>query len=97
MRPSEALVKHRDEVLAILARYPVSNPRVFGSVARGEDTEGSDLDLMVEPVTGVTTLVDLGLLREELVRVLGKEVDLTTDGSFNPRSARRIQRDLIAL
>jgi len=97
MRPSEALAKHRDEVLAIIAKYPVSNPRVFGSVARGEDTEGSDLDLMVEPVSGVTTLVDLGLLREELVTVLGKEVDLMTDGGFNPRSARRVQRDLVAL
>jgi uncharacterized protein len=44
MRPSEALAKHRDEVLRI-ARYPVSNPRIFGSTARGEDTEESDLDI----------------------------------------------------
>ena len=37
MRPSEALERHRDEVLEILARYPVSNPRVFGSVPRLTD------------------------------------------------------------
>lgn len=49
MRPSEALAKHRDEVLAIIARHAVSNPRVFGSVARGEDEEGSDLDMLVHP------------------------------------------------
>ena len=47
MRPSEALAKYRDEVLAIIARYPVTNPRVFGSTARGEDVEGSDLDILV--------------------------------------------------
>jgi predicted nucleotidyltransferase len=48
MKPSEALAKNRDKVLEILARYPVKNPMVFGSVARGEDTEDSDLDLLVE-------------------------------------------------
>ncbi|HEV7416015.1 MAG TPA: nucleotidyltransferase domain-containing protein [Tianweitania sediminis] len=61
MRPSEALAKHRDEGIAILAKYPVSNPRVFGSVARGEDTEGSDLDILVEAIPDVAILVDLGL------------------------------------
>lgn len=48
MRPSEALAKHRDKVLEIIARYPVSNPRIFGSVARGEDVEGFDVDLLVD-------------------------------------------------
>lgn len=97
MRPSEALAKHRDEVLAILAKYPVSNPRVFGSVARGEDTEASDLDLLVEPVSGVTTLVDLGLLQEELVEVLGTAVDIITAGGLGQRAAGRVQQDLVAL
>jgi hypothetical protein len=36
-------------VRAVIARYPVANPRIFGSVARGEDEEGSDLDLLVDP------------------------------------------------
>ena len=48
MRPSEALAKHRNAIVEILGRYPVSNPRVFGSVARGEDTEESDLDIIVQ-------------------------------------------------
>ncbi|WP_206064858.1 nucleotidyltransferase family protein [Nitratireductor mangrovi] len=42
MRPSEALARHRDEALAIIAKYPVANPRLFGSTARGEDRPGSD-------------------------------------------------------
>lgn len=48
MRPPEAPARNRDTMPAILARYPVSSPRVFGCVARGEDGEDSDLDLMVE-------------------------------------------------
>lgn len=97
MRPSEALAKHRDEVLAIIARYPVSNPRVFGSVARGEDMEGSDLDILVEPKFGVTTFVHLDLLQDELSMLLGNVVDLTTPGGLKETVARRIEGELAIL
>ena len=56
MRPSEAIAGRLDEVRAIIARYPVRNPRVFGSVARGEDDERSDLDLLVDPLEKATSL-----------------------------------------
>lgn len=92
MRPSEALAKHRDEVLAILAKYPVSNPRVFGSVARGEDVEGSDLDLLVKPAPG-TTYFDLARLAGELNILLGCEVDLGEEDVVRPHAARNILRD----
>ncbi len=45
MRPSIALKNKREEVLEIISRYTVANPRVFGSVLHGTDTEGSDLDI----------------------------------------------------
>ena len=77
MRPSEALAKHRDEVLAIIARYPVTNPRVFGSVARGEDVEGSDIDLVVEK-SGALTFFDLFELEERLRELLGVPVEVFT-------------------
>lgn len=77
MRPSEALAKHRDEVLAIIARYPVTNPRVFGSVARGEDVEGSDIDLVVEKL-GALTFFDLFELEELLRELLGVPVEVFT-------------------
>lgn len=48
MRPSEALARNRDRVLEVISRYPVANPRIFGSVARGEDVEGSDVDILVD-------------------------------------------------
>lgn len=97
MRPSEALARHRDEVLRIIARYPVSNPRIFGSTARGEDTEDSDLDLLVDPEFGVTTFVHLGELEAELRRVLGVGVDVVTPGGLLDTVAKRIQPELSAL
>lgn len=97
MRPSEALAKHRDEVLAIIARYPVSNPRVFGSVARGEDREGSDLDILVEPQADITTYAHLIELENELKAVLRAEVDVVTPGGLSQRMAQRVNQDLRGL
>ncbi|GHD08392.1 nucleotidyltransferase family protein [Tianweitania populi] len=91
MRPSEALAKHRDEVLAILAKYPVSNPRVFGSVARGEDTEASDLDLVVQ-IAGVMTLFDMAQLGEDLAEQIGAPVDVHSEKDFSERVLRRLER-----
>lgn len=92
MRPSEALAIHRDEVLAIIARYPVANPRVFGSVARGEDVEGSDLDLLVEPKARLSYF-DLASLAFEIEQALGCKVDLGETDSVRPHAARSIFAD----
>ena len=54
MRPSEILAAKADQIREVIARYPVRNPRVFGSAARGDDTEGSDLDLLVDPLDRTT-------------------------------------------
>ena len=97
MRPSEALALHRDEVLRIIARYPVSNPRVFGSVARGEDVEGSDLDIWVEPIFGATTYVHIGHLETDLKDLLGLSVDVVTPGGLRKPVSGRIQQELRAL
>ena len=92
MRPSEALAKHRDEVLEIISRYPVRNPRVFGSVARGEDVEGSDIDILVER-TGRLTLIDLAKLEIELEALLDVPVGVHTSGEFGPAATQRITAD----
>ena len=86
MRPSEAIAGRLDEVRAVIARYPVRNPRVFGSVARGEDDEKSDLDLLVD-ATERTSLFDLAGLEEELERLLGMPVDVVTLGGVAARMA----------
>ena len=77
MRPSQALRQHRDAVCLTAARYRVVNPRVFGSALHGDDREGSDLDLLVDPLPG-TTLFDLGGLQDELQELLGVSVDVLT-------------------
>ena len=59
MRPSQSLESKRDAVRAAAVRFRTAYPRVFGSVARGADVDGSDLDLLVHALPG-TTLFDLG-------------------------------------
>jgi uncharacterized protein len=90
MRPSEALAKHRDEVLAIIERYPVRNPRVFGSQARGEDVEGSDVDILVENL-GRLTFFDLFEMEERLGNLLGVPVEVFT--KLKPPAARSASID----
>jgi len=77
VRPAEALRAHRDDIRRLLDRNPIRNARVFGSVIHGKDVEGSDLDLLVDPLPG-TTLFDLGILQIELEELLGVSVDLVT-------------------
>ncbi|HRM00780.1 nucleotidyltransferase family protein [Acidovorax temperans] len=77
MRPSQALSQHREAVCLAAARYRVANPRVFGSALHGNDREGSDLDLLVDPLPGAT-LFDLGGLQDELQELLGVSVDVLT-------------------
>ena len=77
MRPSVLLERHRDEVRAIALAHRVANPRVFGSASRGEDTDASDLDVLVD-ATPETTLFDLASIALELEERLGIEVDVVT-------------------
>jgi uncharacterized protein len=75
MRPSEALERHREEIRKIVAAHGARNPWVFGSVARGTDTEDSDIDLIVEPLIEFS-LFSLGALCHELTTLLGFPVDV---------------------
>jgi predicted nucleotidyltransferase len=77
MRPSQALSQHRAAVYQTALRYRVANLRVFGSAMRGDDKDGSDLDLLVDTLPG-TTLLDLGGLQDELQELLGVPVDVLT-------------------
>lgn len=91
MRPSEKLREKRAEVLEIFSRYPlISNPRVFGSVARGEDREDSDLDLLVDVSRG-TTIFHICDLQEEISALLDLKVDiLTSTATMNDRLRNRV-------
>lgn len=89
MKPSEALDSHRPAVRRTVARFRAANPRIFGSVLRGEDREGSDLDLLVDPLPGAT-LFDLGGLQAELEQMLGVPVDVLTPGDLPPRYRQQV-------
>lgn len=77
MRPSQALAQHPNAICNAALRYRVNNMRVFGSVLYGRDAEGSDLDLLVDPLPGAT-LFDLGGLQDDLEQLLGLRVDVLT-------------------
>ena len=81
MRPSQALESNRAAIRDIAARHRVLGVRVFGSVLRGTDTEGSDLDVLVEP-SDHTTLLDIGKIQFELCELLGINVDVLTPGAL---------------
>lgn len=84
MKPSDVLRNREDTIREAATRFHVRNPRVFGSVLHGTDTDGSDLDLLVDPQPG-TTLFDLGGLQVELEDMLGVPVDVVTPGDLPAR------------
>ena len=81
MKPSEALQAHRAEIRRLVEQSRTRNPRVFGSVLHGEDTNDSDLDILVDPLPGAT-LLDLGAIQFELEQLLGVSVDVLTPGDL---------------
>ncbi|WP_459869455.1 nucleotidyltransferase family protein [Endothiovibrio diazotrophicus] len=62
-----------------------ANPRVFGSVLHGDDTEESDLDLLVDPIEGKTTLISLVRIKRELEALIGVETDVLTPMALHER------------
>lgn len=94
MQPSQILAQKRNEVLALTARSKAGNVRVFGSVRHGEDKDGSDIDLIVDPLPGAT-LFDLGGLQVALEELLGVRVDLLTPGDLPAKFRERVLRDAV--
>jgi hypothetical protein len=84
MRPSEALAAHRDVIRQVILANRASNPRIFGSVAKGEDTEGSDLDLLVDG-TDDMSLFDLARIEIRLSEILGVPVEVRTPFEISSR------------
>lgn len=84
MKPSQALQAHRAAIHRIVAARRAANPRVFGSVLHGEDTESSDLDFLIDPMPGIT-LFDIGGIIHELEQLLGVSVDVLTPRALPAR------------
>ncbi len=76
--------EHRDEVQAAVERHHGLTFAVFGSAARGDDDEASDIDLLVRFAPG-SSLFDLLHLSDELERILGRPVDVISEAAIKPR------------
>ena len=84
MKPSVALTLHRDEIRRIVAFHNGLNPRVFGSALHGDEAEGSDLDLLIDPGEGLGLLgiARMALALEEITKV---HVDVRTPGDLSEK------------
>ena len=81
MKPSTVFEIKRDVIRAVVARHNASNARVFGSVVHGNDNEGSDLDILIDP-TPKTSLMDVAKIQVELEALLGVKVDVLTPNAL---------------
>ncbi|MCH8843206.1 MAG: nucleotidyltransferase family protein [SAR324 cluster bacterium] len=88
--------KWKTDILRLAAEHGARNIRVFGSVARGEGTDMSDLDLLIELEPG-RSLFDLIGFEHALEDLLGCKVDVLTDGGVSPYFREYIYRDATPL
>lgn len=96
MHIEELVRTQRENILRTAARYGASNVRVFGSVARKEADEQSDLDLLVDMEAG-RSLFDLGGLLTELEELLSCPVDVVTEKGLRDRIRDRVLREAVPL
>ena len=92
----DTLRNKRNDVLLIAKKHGATNIRIFGSVARGEADEKSDIDFLVDMEPG-RSLFDLGGLLMDLRELLGMEVDVVTERGLKQRIRERILREAIVL
>lgn len=97
MRPSEVLEKNREAIREATKRFNAANPRVFGSVARGEDGPDSDIDILVDALPG-STLLTLGGLQDALEQMFGEiKVDVVTSGGLPETIRSRVLAEATAI
>ncbi|MES2178596.1 MAG: nucleotidyltransferase family protein [Gemmatimonadota bacterium] len=94
MTATDALKCHRAEVLRLAAHYGATDVRVFGSVARGEADELSDIDFLVRMNPG-RSVFDVGGLLMDLQDLLGRRVDIVTERGLGPRMRERVLREAV--
>ena len=96
MDMNELLQAKRRAILQLAAKHGARNVRVFGSVARHEADEQSDIDFLVEMEPG-RSLLDMGGFLMDLRELLGREVDVVTERGLKPRIRDRVLQEAVAL
>jgi predicted nucleotidyltransferase len=93
----QLLQERREEILEIAAKHGAFNVRVFGSVARGEETENSDIDFLINyDINKISSWFPVGLIHD-LEDLLGRKVDVVTETGLKERICDRVLRDCILL
>lgn len=93
---ADRLRERRTELIDSGQRLGATNLRVFGSVARGDDREDSDIDLLVDLAHGVS-LIGLGRIRETFEQVLDQRVDVVPASGLKPEARDEILAEAIPL
>ena len=96
MHIEDLRTKRREEILKIAAKHGACNVRVFGSVARGEADSKSDLDILVEFLSG-STLLDQSAMIRELESLLEIRVDMVSDRGIRERIRERVLAEAVPL
>lgn len=96
MITSETIRQKRDEILEIASRYGARDVRIVGSVARGDVTRESDLDLIVRFEPG-RSLFDHGGLIVDLEELLGVKVDVISERGMRDRFRDRVLKEAVPL
>jgi uncharacterized protein len=96
MTAFDIVKEKREEILTIARRHGAFNVRVFGSVARGDADEKSDIDLLVD-LDADRSLFDLGALVVELNESMGRHVDVVTERGLRERVRERVVGEAVAL
>jgi uncharacterized protein len=92
MTIDELLTEKREEILRIAASHGARNVRIFGSVARGESDETSDIDFLVD-MEPDRSLFDVGGLLSDLRELLGRKVDVVSEKGIYWLLRRRILKE----
>ena len=92
----EQIEKIKSKIIEVLKKYSVKKAALFGSIVRGEATEDSDIDLLIE-FEGGKSLLDLVGLKLELQELLGREVDIITYKSIHPLLKERILNEQVVI
>jgi len=90
------VLRHRAEIRRVVYNHGGSNPFLFGSVARGEAREDSDIDLLIDLGKG-STLFDLAAMRAELENLLGVPIDVVTSSGLEGEVREEILSEALAL
>jgi uncharacterized protein len=93
---TQLVQQQRDAILRIAARYGAANVRVFGSAARDEATDESDIDLLVD-LEAERSLLDQVGLKQDLEELLGRKVDIVVEGGISPYLEEQILAEAVPL